>query len=48
MPSCAATGRDCQHSASHAHAQRFYENYAPGNRQRLDGDHDGIACESLP
>jgi competence protein ComEC len=48
VPPCAATDCDCKDFTSHAHAQWFYENYDPGNRHRLDGDNDGIACESLP
>lgn len=48
VPPCAATDCDCKDFTSHAHAQWFYENYDPGNHHRLDGDNDGIACESLP
>ena len=48
VPPCAATDCDCKDFTSHAHAQWFYENYDPGNRHRLDGDNDTIACESLP
>ncbi len=42
--------RDCADFATQAEAQAFY--LAAGgparDRHRLDGDHDGIACESLP
>jgi micrococcal nuclease len=42
--------RDCGDFATHAEAQAFFE--AAGgpasDRHRLDGDNDGIACESLP
>jgi micrococcal nuclease len=42
--------RDCSDFATHAEAQRFF--IAAGgpakDPHRLDGDHDGIACESLP
>jgi micrococcal nuclease len=42
--------RDCGAFSTHAEAQRFFE--AAGgpasDRHRLDGDHDGVACESLP
>jgi micrococcal nuclease len=48
LPPCAATDCDCKDFTSHAHAQWFYENYDHGNHHRLDGDNDGIACESLP
>ena len=41
--------RDCSDFATHAEAQRFF--IAAGgpakDPHRLDGDHDGIACESL-
>jgi hypothetical protein len=29
-------------------AQRFFERHQPGDPHRLDGDGDGVACESLP
>lgn len=42
--------RDCSDFSNQAEAQRFYE--AQGGPQsdphRLDGDNDGVACESLP
>jgi competence protein ComEC len=42
--------RNCSAFATHAQAQAFY--IAAGgpehDRHHLDGDHDGIACESLP
>lgn len=42
--------RDCSDFATHAEAQRFF--IAAGgpakDPHRLDGDHDGIACETLP
>jgi len=42
--------RNCRNFSIHAEAQAFY--IAAGgpehNRHHLDGDHDGIACESLP
>nr|MDQ5826464.1 excalibur calcium-binding domain-containing protein [Chloroflexota bacterium] len=42
--------RDCGDFATHAEAQAFFE--AAGgpasDPHRLDGDHDGIACETLP
>lgn len=36
---------DCSDFVNQAEAQR---NLVPGDPHRLDGDHDGIACESLP
>jgi micrococcal nuclease len=42
--------RDCSDFATHEQAQRFF--IAAGgpssDPHRLDGDHDGIACETLP
>ena len=29
-------------------AQRVYEDAGPGDPYRLDRDHDGVACETLP
>jgi endonuclease YncB( thermonuclease family) len=42
--------RDCSDFATQAQAQCFFEAAGgPGSDpHRLDGDHDGIACESLP
>jgi len=45
---CAATDCNCSDFATQAEAQWFYENCDPENRHRLDGDNDGVACESLP
>jgi micrococcal nuclease len=42
--------RDCGDFSTHAEAQAFFE--AAGgpasDPHRLDGDHDGVACETLP
>lgn len=38
---------DCGDFKSHAQAQAFYEQHQPGDPHRLDGDGDGVACESL-
>lgn len=40
--------RDCSDFSSQAKAQRFYERQKPGDPHRLDGNGDGVACESLP
>ena len=48
LPPCASSDCDCGHFATRAYAQWFYDNYDPSNRHRLDGDRDGLACESLP
>jgi micrococcal nuclease len=42
--------RDCGDFATHKEAQTFYESAGrpTADRHRLDGDGDGVACESLP
>ncbi len=41
--------RDCSDFRTQAQAQRFFERHNPSrDPHRLDADHDGIACESLP
>ncbi len=39
---------NCSDFSTQAEAQRFFEAEGPGDPHRLDGDNDGIACESLP
>ena len=43
-----AVDRDCGDFSNWEEAQAFFENAGPGDPHRLDGDGDGIACESLP
>ena len=43
--------KDCPDFATHAEAQAYFESKGgspTNNVDRLDADHDGIACESLP
>ena len=42
--------KNCSDFATHAAAQAWFNTYYPyyGDVARLDGDNDGIACESLP
>lgn len=47
LPSCFAGDCDCGDFSTQAEAQRVLD-AEPGDRHRLDGDNDGIACESLP
>ncbi len=50
-PPCYVPGQnrcDCADFQSHAHAQWFHETLDPADVNRLDGDGDGLACESLP
>jgi len=44
---CAATDCDCADFGTHAEAQACFEAH-PGDPFNLDGDNDGVACESLP
>lgn len=39
--------RDCSDFSSHSAAQSFFERHRPGNPHGLNGDGDGVACESL-
>jgi len=49
QPATAFRDRDCSDFRTHAQAQRFFERHNPRrDPHRLDGDNDGIACESLP
>jgi len=51
LPACYTPGQNtcnCSDFATHAHAQWFHDNYDPTDINNLDGDNDGLACESLP
>ena len=39
---------DCSDFSTQLEAQRFFEQHRPGDAHNLDGDGDGVACESLP
>lgn len=39
--------KDCSDFSSHLAAQSFFERHQPGDPHNLDGDGDGLACESL-
>ena len=49
-PQYADGDKDCADFATHAEAQAFFMAHGgPGNDpHKLDGDHDGVACETLP
>ena len=47
-PTADAADRDCGDFGSQSEAQTFYNDAGPGDPHRLDGDSDGVACESLP
>ncbi|MBF2079765.1 MAG: thermonuclease family protein [Synechococcales cyanobacterium T60_A2020_003] len=47
LPMCVQSDCDCADFATQAEAQAVL-NAFPGDPHRLDGDRDGIACESLP
>lgn len=40
--------RDCSDFETQPEAQRFFRRHQPGDPHRLDGNGDGVACESLP
>jgi Excalibur calcium-binding domain len=45
----AFTDKDCSDFSTQKRAQRFFKRHKPRrDRHRLDGDNDGIACESNP
>jgi len=46
----AAADKDCADFRSQAAAQKFFKKHGGPRKDphRLDGDNDGIACESLP
>lgn len=44
----AATDMDCSDFATQAAAQTFFLNAGPGDPHGLDGEGDGVACESNP
>jgi endonuclease YncB( thermonuclease family) len=47
-PSASAQDRDCSDFSTQAAAQQFFNAAGPGDPHRLDGDDDGVACETLP
>lgn len=47
FPACFTTDCDCGDFSTQAEAQAVLD-AEPGDRHRLDGDNDGVACESLP
>ncbi|WP_017302486.1 thermonuclease family protein [Nodosilinea nodulosa] len=46
LPACVSRDCDCSDFATWQQAQAVLDAF-PGDPHRLDGDHDGIACESL-
>jgi hypothetical protein len=49
QPAAAFYDRDCADFDTQKQAQRFYKKHNPSrDPHRLDADHDGLACESLP
>ena len=47
LPNCINGDCDCSHFSTQAEAQQVLNAFS-GDPHRLDGDNDGIACESLP
>ena len=51
LPACYVAGQNtcnCSNFTTHAWAQWFHDIYDPADVNRLDADHDGLVCESLP
>ena len=48
LPSCSSSDCDCGDFSTHAYAQWFHDNYDLSDKHRLDGNKDGVVCESLP
>ncbi len=48
FPPLRGADRDCSDFRTQPEAQAFFEASGPGDPHRLDGDGDGVACESLP
>ena len=40
--------KDCKDFKTQKKAQKFFKKHQPGDPHGLDGDNDGIACETLP
>ena len=40
--------KDCRDFTTQNQTQRFFQRSKPGDPHRLNADHDGKACESLP
>lgn len=47
LPACVNSDCDCSHFTTQREAQRVLDAFK-GDPHRLDGDNDGVACESLP
>lgn len=47
LPACVSSDCDCADFATQAEAQAVLDGFE-GDPHRLDGDRDGVACESLP
>ena len=51
VPACYVAGANscnCADFNSRSQAQWFHDAYDPADVNRLDTDHDGVECESLP
>jgi hypothetical protein len=51
VPACYVAGQDacnCSNFTTHAWAHWFHDTYDPSDVNKLDADHDGLVCESLP
>lgn len=51
LPACYVAGTNscnCANFTTRSWAQWFHDIYDPADINRLDSDHDGLVCESLP
>ncbi len=51
VPGCYRAGQNncnCSDFTTHSWAQWFHDTYDPTDINKLDADHDGVVCESLP
>lgn len=48
LPRCYSSDCDCSDFSTQAYAQWFHDNYDKQDKHRLDGNKDGVVCESLP
>ena len=51
VPACCVAGANtcnCANFTTRSWAQWFHDTYDPRDVNRLDSDHDGVVCESLP
>lgn len=48
VPACASGDCDCGDFSTHTYAQWFHDNYDQSDKHKLDSNHDGLVCVTLP